>query len=355
MPKLTALSGFDAKGPACFLLEIDDRRLMLDLGEGPDHAVRPDLRGVDCVDAILVSHAHTDHTGALDLAYRLGSPPVYATRPAMAFAPALADAHVLPRQGTTTVAGITVETGPAGHAPGAIWMRLGGKSGLLYTGDRNAEGTLFACSDLPQATALVFDASYGAADVSLDEQRINLLALAEERPLILPAPAGGRGLELALAFFAAGFTVAICPAHRRAAEYLLGFPDWLQPGRAGALSDLLAATKILQADTPISGVAIAASPNADRGLAAELVKREDAQIVFTGHLGQGTPAARLVAEGRAVFMRWNVHPRLSEQTAILSAVAPRVALPAFVGAEGRTALARALPGVPLATERLLAW
>lgn len=355
MSKLTALSGFDTKGPACFLLEIDDRRLMLDLGEGPDHAVRPDLRGVDGVDAILVSHAHADHTGALDLAYRLGSPPVYATRPAMAFAPALADAHVLPRQGTITVAGITVETGPAGHAPGAIWMRLGGENGLLYTGDRNAEGTLFACSDLPQAAALVFDASYGTADLSLNEQRINLLALAEGRPLILPAPAGGRGLELALAFFAAGFTVALCPAHRRAAECLIGFPDWLQPGCAEALSGLVAATELLETDTPISDVAIAAAPNADRGLAAELVRREDAQIVFTGHLGQGTPAARLVAEGRALFMRWNVHPRLGEQISILSAAAPRVALPAFLAAEGRMALARALPGAPLATERTLVW
>lgn len=33
MTKIRALSGFAGKGPACFLAEIGDARLLLDLGE----------------------------------------------------------------------------------------------------------------------------------------------------------------------------------------------------------------------------------------------------------------------------------------------------------------------------------
>ena len=50
--RLTALSGLGVKGPACFLLEAEGRRLLLDLGRGPDGDALPDLAGVGRVDAI---------------------------------------------------------------------------------------------------------------------------------------------------------------------------------------------------------------------------------------------------------------------------------------------------------------
>ncbi|NNU81821.1 MBL fold metallo-hydrolase [Halovulum dunhuangense] len=354
MPRLTALSGFDAKGPACFLLEIGGRRLLLDLGEGPDHAARPDLSGQAPVDAILVTHAHADHAGALDMAGQLGDPPVHATAPAIALAPRLAGARELPL-GASVIAGIPVETGLAGHAPGAVWLRIGGPGGLVYTGDTNAEGGLFPCTPPPPAAALVFDASYGADDAGLADQRAALQALAARGPLLLPAPAGGRGLEMALAFLEAGHEVALCPAHLSAAARLAGFGPWLAPGGAGRLARLAAKARPLEIGTPAAGVMIAAGPNAETGFVAALVGRGDARIVFTGHLGQGTPAADLVAGGRARFLRWNVHPRLSDQAAILKAVAPRTALPAFLGPGGRRALAGALPGAPLSETDVLAW
>ncbi|WP_444666639.1 MBL fold metallo-hydrolase [Cereibacter changlensis] len=74
MPRLLALSGFDGKGPACFVLEIEGRRLMLDLGKGPDAGRLPDLSGAGRIDALILSHGHADHTGALPLRDRLGLP-----------------------------------------------------------------------------------------------------------------------------------------------------------------------------------------------------------------------------------------------------------------------------------------
>jgi len=358
---LRAISGFGVKGPACFLLEAGSARLILDLGEGPDAGMRPDLSGVGAVDAILISHGHPDHIGALDLAAELGDPPIHATAPVRALTddPRLSHAQDLPIRGTVQVAGLTVETGPCGHAPGAVWMRIGGAAGLLYTGDMSAESMLYPCEPPPSATALVFDASYGAADQPLADQVADLTALAAARPLLLPAPAGGRGLEMAIAFAGAGLPVALCPAHRHVATALLDHPAALVPGGAEALAGLLAGTAALSADSPAQGVMIAAKPNGDAGLAAELIARfakfGEAEIVFTGHLATGKPAAELVAEGKAHFLRWNVHPRRSAIAALAASVQPRLAMAAFTEAQGVADLAAALPALPLARAAEMRW
>jgi len=43
----------------------------------------------------------------------------------------------------------------------------------------------------------------------------------------------------------------------------------------------------------------------------------------------GTPAERLTKSGRGKFVRWNVHPRLSDVVALLQSVKPRTVIPAF--------------------------
>lgn len=359
MNGLTAISGFDRKGPAAFLAEIEDRRFLLDLGEGPDDACRPDLAGVGRVDAILLSHGHPDHLGALDMKGGIGDPPVYATDlvrriagdgPHGSFLP-------LPMEGRTEIAGVTVETGPAGHAPGAVWLRLGGEDGLLYTGDCSTENVLFPYRKPPKAAALVFDASYGVYDEPLEHALVDLLAMAHE-PLLLPAPAGGRGLEMALLLSEAGADVALCPAHLEVAS-ILGESGDLPPHAAARLAALVRKAAPLGADTPAGGVMVAAKPNAQGGVAARLAERfaasGEARIVFTGHLAAGTPAQALVATEKAQFLRWNVHPRLTDIAALLDGVRPRIAMPAFLTQGGREALQKAVPSFVLVDQPRMTW
>jgi hypothetical protein len=52
-------------------------------------------------------------------------------------------------------------------------------------------------------------------------------------------------------------------------------------------------------------------------------------IVFTGYIPPGTPADRLVKSGRAKFLRWNVHPRLSDNIALVRATGAATVIPAF--------------------------
>jgi Cft2 family RNA processing exonuclease len=91
--KITFLGGADEVGANCLLLEIGGKHLLVDSGIRPSPKVRrglagdqlPDLSQIDQLsdlDAILVTHAHTDHTGALELiTNRFPSVQVYATLP----------------------------------------------------------------------------------------------------------------------------------------------------------------------------------------------------------------------------------------------------------------------------------
>ncbi|MDQ0511190.1 MBL fold metallo-hydrolase [Ancylobacter amanitiformis] len=355
MNRLTALSGAGVKGPACFLLETAGRRLLLDLGEGPDAGRRPNLAGVGRVDAILLSHGHHDHVGALDLAGQLGDPPLYATAAVRALAgeARLRNARDLPLEGTAGILGLEIATGPAGHAPGAVWMRIGGEAGLLYTGDYSAESRLYRCTLPLRAAALVVDASYGEVDQTLALQAAALIARARHRPLLLPAPAAGRALEMALTFLDAGLAVSLCPVTRGVVEVLARHPEVLAAGAADAPARLLASTP-LTADSPARGAMIVAGPQADHGLSAALTARfarsGEADIVFTGHVAEGSNAGRRIAAAQAHHVRWNVHPSFGALQDLVTAVAPRVLLPAFLPRARMAGLAARLPGLSVVTE-----
>lgn len=350
MRRLTALSGFDAKGPACFLLEIDRRRLLLDLGEGPDYRARPDLRGVGRVDAILVSHGHADHAGALDLASQVGNPPIHCDPAARWTSPMLAGAR-------TFAEADGVETGAAGHAPGAVWMRIGGPEGLLYTGDM-VRGGAYAWHSPPAAAALLVDASYGVNAEQLDPQRADMLVLTASGPLLLPAPPHGRGVEMALACLEAGHDIALCAEQVVAIKAMLEWPKTLADGIAGRLDDLLGRAHSAEgADVPFDGVTVAAGANAGSGLSAALAPafiEAGATVLFTGHLSAGAPSKAWVESGAALWRRWNVHPDAGLLAKLL-ANAPRIAMPAFVEATGRREVAAAHPDIRFADGPVMEW
>src|SRR6478735_7731905 len=75
MIRFTNLTGAVEIGANCYLLEVGNKRILLDTGahpkkEGFETMPRLDLIPDDSVDAIVMSHAHQDHIGSLPIAMR---------------------------------------------------------------------------------------------------------------------------------------------------------------------------------------------------------------------------------------------------------------------------------------------
>jgi Cft2 family RNA processing exonuclease len=345
-PVLRLISGVGKKGPACFAIEAQGKRLVLDLGEGPPPGCLPEVALAAPVDALILSHGHKDHIGGLSLVAKLGNPPVYATGIVAQSLPGHIKTRPLPIRGSTEVLGIPLETGRNGHAPGGVWLSFGIAEGLLYTGDYSAESALYAYDPPTRlaATALI-DCSYGDYDRALSACWNELAAHLDNGPLLLPVPANGRGPEIALELMRHGCRdIFIDDAMQKALQQLRdGASVSLWTGLAEEIHRL---TDIARPIDGARGVMLAASADGASGATARLLpefeRSRDVAILFTGYINPNSPAERLTQNGRAQRMRWNVHPRLSDTVALARTVRAQTVIPAFCDRTQLAALAAAL-------------
>jgi Cft2 family RNA processing exonuclease len=329
--KLTPVSGLGAKGPACFLVEAGDARLLLDLGYGPQPGVWPDVSGVGRVDAVLLSHSHNDHAGGLELLGEVGHPRVFASG---IVAGLIKDHDVapLPLQGVTEVCGIRVTTGRNGHAPGGIWIHIDVGGGLLYMGDYSTESLLYAFDPPPRAATAIVDSSYGDYDVPMADCIRTFDPVFDAPPVLLPVPAAGRGPEVALHVLRSGRGLPHIDEGIRS-----GITNLLERAHAslhpGVEDDLERIRREAPAIHGAAGIMVAVSGDALYGEARRLVAEwEDADspaIVFTGYRPPGSPSDRLTQSGRARALRWNVHPRVSDNARLVREIGAKTVLPAF--------------------------
>jgi Cft2 family RNA processing exonuclease len=331
--RLIAVSGLGPKEPAAFVVEADGRRLLLDCGEGPEPGRRPDFDAIGRVDAVVLSHGHADHVGSLRFRDRIGDPPVYATAPVLARLKDVAG-HAIAMRGTTHVLGISIETGANGHAPGGVWLRLAVGEGLLYMGDHSTESLVYAFDVPPPTPTMIIDGTYGDAEETIEPQQARILDIVARGPALLPVPPDGRGPEIAIFLMEAGLDVAIDDQVRSVATMLTqAARPSARPASIARLERLLREARRLDADAPAQGAMVAHGGSGDVGVAGALIKRwQDAPgpvILFTGHIAAGTTGRRIVDSGRALFKRWNVHPRFSDNLRLLESVDPKRVIPAF--------------------------
>jgi Cft2 family RNA processing exonuclease len=342
-PTLRIISGVGAKGPACFLLEARGKRIMLDLGYGPQPGLWPNVDDVGRVDALVLSHSHKDHIGGLSLLPKVGNPPIFATEITAKKLPSGTTVHALPINGRGDVLDIPVDTGRNGHAPGGIWMRFHGGSGLLYTGDYSTESALYAFDMPPKSRTVLLDSSYGDDDTPMAERQ-KALEPYFLGDVLLPAPADGRGPDIALYLASMGRMVRFDDATRSAVRELTGpARGYLRDGLESKLAQL--AEDALPPGEP-SGATFSTPADGSGGTTAKLIQRwENAAqpaIVFTGYFPPDSPADRLVKTGRAKFLRWSVHPRLSDIIALVRATGATTVIPAFCDSKFLPALQTAL-------------
>jgi Cft2 family RNA processing exonuclease len=282
--QLTFLGGADEVGASSTLIQIAGKTILVDAGirisprsnRGIQNDQLPDLHPISASggpDYILVTHAHTDHTGALPLVVeQYPHVPVLATRPTIELVRILqADAQrimqsrqeqegELPlfdeiaaerlmsafqvvefRQPVRLGGNLQVTYHPAGHIAGAGLLVLESDEGtLVMSGDLSLSGQRAVVSaSLPniKADALVLESTYGG--------KLHANRIAEERRLIdtlkqiteqggkalIPAFALGRAqevLQILLAYrdqldvpvYADGMVRSVCRAYATFADLL---------------------------------------------------------------------------------------------------------------------------------------
>jgi len=266
---ITFLGGADEVGASGILVETGGRRVLVDCGIRPSpkaHAgLAPDQlpnlsqieSGSGKLDAILVTHAHTDHTGALELVVeRFPDIPVYATRPTLVLTrvlhqdarrimqtrldeegelPLFDDLAVqrlmeaivpVPFRSRTPLADTLAMTFfPAGHIAGAAMIGLESEEGrLLISGDLSISSQRSVDGAKPPAffpDALILESTYGGrlhANRAVQERKlVETVAevTAQGGKVLIPAFALGRAQEILL----------ILDEYQRRGE-LPGIPIW---------------------------------------------------------------------------------------------------------------------------------
>lgn len=281
--ELTFLGGAGGVGATCQLVHIGGHSLLIDAGVRVDARDRlPNLAALDQVNlgAILITHAHADHIGALPLvADRFPATPIYASPATIRLMEVmLADAvRVMARraseelelplydealvaatlrrlrplamgeQSLPELPGITIHARRAGHIAGAVSLGLEAEDGrLVISGDvsvtpqRTILGAAVPAPTRPEL--LVLESTYGARlhpNRAQEERRLAEAVaevVARGGRCLIPAFALGRAQEVILILRAAqrdglipAFPIAVDGLVRSVCAAYAAFPEALTP------------------------------------------------------------------------------------------------------------------------------
>ncbi|UZE92634.1 MAG: beta-CASP ribonuclease aCPSF1 [Methanosarcinales archaeon] len=202
--RITALGGCREVGRSSYLLSTPETRVLIDCGvnlgsenNGTPYLYAPEVSPINQIDAVVLTHAHLDHSGLLPLLYKYGyDGPLYLTPPTrdLALLLQLDYIEVAVREGkkapydsamirealkhtimlnygevTDIAPDIRLTFYNAGHILGSsiAHFHIGeGLYNIAFTGDFKYEPTrLFdpAVNDFPRLEALVMESTYGGA------------------------------------------------------------------------------------------------------------------------------------------------------------------------------------------------
>jgi uncharacterized protein len=349
--KVSLYGGFGEKGRTCLGVQAQGCRLLLDAGVKTSARGRDDyfpaIADEELRDAaaIVITHAHEDHVAALGHFIARGfRGRVLMTRDTLADCASLLrgygnagdDARLAGarietlgvRVDAARVGPFTVHTGRSGHIAGGVWCAIDdGGVRLVYCGDVAAESPVFAMDPLPRCDALVMDASYGDDDVAFAARAAQIVAWvdAHRAGCVLPTPQFGRSLEL---FALLEGRALLAPGMRDALAMQLTQPQWLRAD-AARLAAWLRAARDYDMQGTVAAPILCHDGMGLHGPSRELLSRaqqDGCAVLLTGHVPDDSPGHRLLAEGKADWIRLPTHPTLHENLAFVAATDAAIVL-----------------------------
>jgi len=243
---LVTLGGFSQVGRSCMLLSTPESKILVDCGINPgakhpmDAYPRLDFLDItlDELDAVVIGHAHLDHTGFLPVLCKFGyKGPIYCTEPTLpmmnliqldAIKVASAqgrtpmyserDVKQIMKQAITLPYGTVTDISPdiklvlanAGHILGSALCHFhigNGDHNFVYSGDiKFGKSILFEAAswNFPRVETLLIESTYGAKeDIQPTRQEVESAfinavnnTLADGGKVLIPIPAVGRAQEI---------------------------------------------------------------------------------------------------------------------------------------------------------------
>ena len=245
---ILTLGGFRQVGRSSILVTTKESKILLDCGIHPnaknpwDSYPRFDWADIDLndLDAVVISHAHLDHSGYLPVLFKYGyRGPIYCTEPTLALMTLLHMDYVkiaaqegknvlyemrdvrqmiqhtlpIPYSSVTDISpDVKLVLNNAGHILGSatIHLHIGeGVHNIVYTGDyKFAKTMLFDGTtwNYPRVETLITESTYGAKEDLMpprEEVEMNLVksineTLSQGGKAMIPVPAVGRAQEIML-------------------------------------------------------------------------------------------------------------------------------------------------------------
>ncbi len=362
--RITTLGGCREVGRNAFMLSTPETRILIDCGvsvgsEGMPYLYVPEVTPISNIDAVVITHAHLDHSGLVPLLYLYGyDGPIYLTQPTrdlmalllldylevsaregkkMPYKSALirdAIRHTIPlKYGDVTdiAPDVKLTLYNAGHILGSSIAYFHAGNGLYnvaFTGDMKYERTFLfdpAFNSFTRLEALVMESTYGGMhdfQPSRREAERNLKEVIEQTlkqggKVIIPAFAVGRsqevmialeGMQLEVPVYLDGMIWEATAIHSAYPEYLnKNLKNTIYQGENPFLSDIFVQVDDAEKRREIiegaeSSIILSTSGMLNGGPVLEYLKGlasdERNTLIFVGYQAEGTL-------GRRIQKGWN--------------------------------------------------
>jgi len=343
------VGGGDEIGASSYFLQLEDQKILLDAGvRFQDELAYPEyeilyqnnvLDGLWELSAILLSHAHLDHTGCLPwVAQHAGGVPIYATAATLdllslllnnareesiactdykkdLLEQAIAKTNIVKPFEPFWINDIQVTFFPSGHILGACAIFLETKDlHVLFTGDfTNFDQCTALALDLPdhlQVDVLITESTYGysnrVAPSQVDTERLvlvrNIAHVLEHGKVLIPAFAIGRSQEIARVLAEAMLAGSLSPCSVYVAGLAIQASDIYEKYGIPIFNEHIqrAPPDFYQHVESFHGIILCSSGMLKENTfsakyAQKMLSDPQSAIFFTGYLDEESPGKRLNA------------------------------------------------------------